>query len=159
MSDSVQPHRWQPTRLCRPWDSPGKNTGVGCHFLLQQRGLLPLSLDRLLGGTTGWTFLAIQLWYFLEMPRCLIIHYTFGMLRGFLFFWVGDKKFNFINILLKKWTAVDFREGHGNPLQYSCLENPMDRGAWWATVHGVAKSWTWLKRLSMHTCSWLIILC
>ena len=29
-------------------------------------------------------------------------------------------------------------EGHGNPLQYSCLENPMDRGAWWATVHGVA---------------------
>ena len=35
MSDSVQPHRWQPTRLSRPWDSPGKNTGVGCHFLLQ----------------------------------------------------------------------------------------------------------------------------
>ena len=32
--------------------------------------------------------------------------------------------------------------GHGKPLQYSCLENPMDRGAWWATVHGVAKSWT-----------------
>ena len=32
-------------------------------------------------------------------------------------------------------------EGNGNPLQYSCLENPMDRGAWWATVHGVAKSW------------------
>jgi len=35
MSDSVQPHRQQPTRLPRPWDSPGKNTGVGCHFLLQ----------------------------------------------------------------------------------------------------------------------------
>ena len=35
MSDSVQPHKWQPTRLPRPWDSPGKNTGVGCHFLLQ----------------------------------------------------------------------------------------------------------------------------
>ena len=35
MSDSVQPHRWQPTRLPGPWDSPGKNTGVGCHFLLQ----------------------------------------------------------------------------------------------------------------------------
>ena len=35
--------------------------------------------------------------------------------------------------------------GHGNPLQYSCLENPMDRGAWWATVHSVAKSWTRLK--------------
>ena len=35
MSDSVRPHRRQPTRLHRPWDSPGKNTGVGCHFLLQ----------------------------------------------------------------------------------------------------------------------------
>ena len=35
MSDSVGPHRQQPTRLPRPWDSPGKNTGVGCHFLLQ----------------------------------------------------------------------------------------------------------------------------
>ena len=35
MSDYVRPHRRQPTRLCRPWDSPGKNTGVGCHFLLQ----------------------------------------------------------------------------------------------------------------------------
>ena len=35
MSDSVWPHRWQPTRLPCPWDSPGKNTGVGCHFLLQ----------------------------------------------------------------------------------------------------------------------------
>ena len=36
----------------------------------------------------------------------------------------------------------------GNPLQYSCLENTMDRGGWWATVPGVAKSWTRLKRLS-----------
>ena len=35
VSDSVWPHRRQTTRLCRPWDSPGKNTGVGCHFLLQ----------------------------------------------------------------------------------------------------------------------------
>src|SRR5574340_946770 len=35
MSDSVRPHRWQPTRLSHPWDSPGKNAGVGCHFLLQ----------------------------------------------------------------------------------------------------------------------------
>ena len=35
VSDSVRPHRWQPTRLPCPWDSSGKNTGVGCHFLLQ----------------------------------------------------------------------------------------------------------------------------
>ena len=39
-------------------------------------------------------------------------------------------------------------EGHGNPLQYACLENPMDRGTWRVTVHRVAKSGTQLKRLS-----------
>ena len=38
--------------------------------------------------------------------------------------------------------------GHGNPLYYSCLENPIDRGAWWATVHRVTQTWTWLKGLS-----------
>ena len=36
-------------------------------------------------------------------------------------------------------------EGNGNPLQYSCLENPIDREAWWATVHGVLKNWTQLN--------------
>ena len=40
--------------------------------------------------------------------------------------------------------------GYSYPLQYSCLENPMNRGAWWATVHGVAKSQTWLKWFSTH---------
>ena len=45
------------------------------------------------------------------------------------------------------------RAGHGNPLQYSCLENPVDRGAWWATVHRVTKGQTWLKRLSTHLCT------
>ena len=44
--------------------------------------------------------------------------------------------------------------GHGNPLQYSCLENPMDRGAWRAMVLRVTKSWTQLKRLSRHHASW-----
>ena len=38
--------------------------------------------------------------------------------------------------------------GQGNPLQYACLENPLDRGAWWATVHRILKSWTQLKQLS-----------
>ena len=44
-------------------------------------------------------------------------------------------------------------DGNGNPLQYSCLENPMDRGAWWATVHGVAKSWTRLNDFTFFLCS------
>ena len=41
--------------------------------------------------------------------------------------------------------------GNGTPLQYSCLENFMDRGAWQGTIHGVAKNWTWLKQLSTHS--------
>ena len=41
-----------------------------------------------------------------------------------------------------------FGEGNGNPLQCSCLENPRDRGAWWAAIYGVAQSRSWLKRLS-----------
>ena len=45
-----------------------------------------------------------------------------------------------------------FGEGNGNPLQYSCLENPVDRAAWWAAVHRVAQSRTQLKQLSMHAC-------
>ena len=55
---------------------------------------------------------------------------------GFIF----NISFNFIQY---------FREGNGNPLQYSCLENPMDGGAWQATVHGVTQSWT---QLSMYVC-------
>ena len=55
-------------------------------------------------------------------------------------------------------------KGHGNPLQYSCVENPMDRGAWWAIVHWVTNSRTQLKRLSMqpslwsisHICTWIL---
>ena len=41
-------------------------------------------------------------------------------------------------------------EGHGNPFQYSCLENPMDRGTWWATVHRVTKNQTQPEQLRMH---------
>ena len=44
-------------------------------------------------------------------------------------------------------------EGNGNPLQYSCLENPIDRGAWWATALRVTNSQTHLKLLSMHSCT------
>ena len=49
--------------------------------------------------------------------------------------------------------------GHGNPLQYSCLENPMDRGAWWATVHRVTKSWARLKQLGTHARVLFYFLC
>ena len=47
---------------------------------------------------------------------------------------------------------TSYGEGNGNPLQYSCLENPMDRGAWWATVHGVTKSRTRLSDFCVCVC-------
>ena len=48
---------------------------------------------------------------------------------------------NFLMLSLG-FSMYSMGEGNGNPLQYSCLENPMDGGAWWAAVHGVVKSWT-----------------
>ena len=60
----------------------------------------------------------------------------------------GDARDTGLNPLLGRYLGV----GHGNPLQYSYLEIPLDRGAWWATVHRVTQSWTWLKQLSMHAC-------
>ena len=50
------------------------------------------------------------------------------------------------------WVGRSPRGGHSTPLQYSFLEYPVDKGAWQATVHGVAESWTWLKQLSTHAC-------
>ena len=55
MSDSVWPYRQQPTRLPRPWDSPGKNTGVGCHFLLQCINVKVKLLSRVWLLATPWT--------------------------------------------------------------------------------------------------------
>ena len=55
MSDSVRPHRWQPTRLPHPWDSPGKNTGVGCHCLLQYMKVKVKSLSHVWLLVTPWT--------------------------------------------------------------------------------------------------------
>ena len=48
------------------------------------------------------------------------------------------------------WVGGSPGEGHGNPIQYSCLQNSIDKRAWWATVHVVAKRWTQLEQLSIH---------
>ena len=56
----------------------------------------------------------------------------------------------FLNLLMETCRGKIVGDGNGIPLQYSCLENPMDRGAWWAAVHGVAQSQTWIQQLSMH---------
>ena len=134
MSDSVRPHGLQPTRLLHPWDSPGKNTGAGCHFLLQcvkvkseievLQSCLTCSnpMDCSLPGSS--------------------IHGIFpGKSTG-----VGCHCLLHHMVLVVKnppANAGDIRdmgmipgserypgEGNGNPLQYSCLKNPMNRGAW-----------------------------
>ena len=64
--------------------------------------------------------------------------------------WATRVTLNFKVIASIPWSGRSPRGGHGNPLQYSCLENPMDRGAWWATVQRAAKSRTQLKWLSTH---------
>ena len=60
-------------------------------------------------------------------------------------------KWHLIVILIFISLIISDGEGNGNPLQYSCLENPMDGGAWWAAIHGVEKSWTRLSNWSELT--------
>ena len=70
----------------------------------------------------------------------------------------GDKRDTGLILELERSPGV----GNGNPLQYSCLENPIDRGARLATVHGVAKSWMWLSTQVTCTCThtpWSLPLC
>ena len=62
-----------------------------------------------------------------------------------------------MHIFMAIWYSLRraFREGNGNPLQYSCLETPRDEGAWWAAVHGVAQNRTRQKGLSSSSSSYL----
>ena len=125
MSDSVRPHRRQPTRLPRPWDSPGKNTGVGCHFLLQRmkvksesevtqscltlRDPMDCSLP---GSSAAFSKSSLNIWKFtfhvLLKPGLENLEHYFTS--------VWDENLSFLTCLIG--------EGNGTPLQYSCLENP-----------------------------------
>ena len=147
----MRPHRWQPTRLPRPWDSPGKNTGVGCHFLLQCMKVKSESEVAQSCPTLS------------DLMDCSLpgssIHGIFqaGVLEWGCHCLLCSCVLWFINYLLcvrGSWAGIEHssREVNGNPLQYSCLENPVDRGAWWAAVHRVAQSRTRLKWVSMHAC-------
>ena len=60
-------------------------------------------------------------------------------------------------LLLGRQVMTNLGEGNGNPLQYSCLENPRGEGVWWAAIYGVAQSWTRLKRLSSSSSSMQMI--
>ena len=144
VSDCLQLHGLQPPRLLCPQNFPGKNTVVGCHFLLHGIFL-----------TQGSNSLHLLHW---QADSFLIHHlrspFTFGSELTYLF---GDfpggsdskaSAYNAGDLCLTPGSGRSPGEGHGNPLQYSCLENPMDRGVWEATVHGVTKSRT---RLSNFT--------
>ena len=126
VSDSLQPHGLQPTRLLCPWDFPGKNTGVGCHFLLQGIFLTQGSKSAVSPALAGGFFTTAP-------PGKPLLTVS------------SDGKESACNAGCQDLILGLGRcpgEGNGNPLQYSCLENPMDRGAWRAIVHGVAKSRT-----------------
>ena len=120
MSDSVRPHRQKPTRLLHPWDSPGKNIGVGCHFLPQCRKvksesavaqLCPTHSDPLDRSPPGSSVHGIFQARVLEsLP------------------W-GRKESDKTERLHFHFSLSCIGEGNGNPLQCSCLENPRDRGA------------------------------
>ena len=86
MPDSVRPHRWQPTRLPRPWDSPGKNTGVGCHFPspMHESEKWKWSCSVVSDSATPWTaayqappsigFSRQQYWSWVSLPSPKIWH-------------------------------------------------------------------------------------
>ena len=123
VSSTLRPHGPQPAAC--PWDFPGKNTGMGCHPLLQ--GIV-------LTQGLNWCFLCLLLCrQILALPtgsdgkESACSAGDLGSIPG-----LGQSP----------------GERHGIPLQYSRLENPMDRGPQQATVHGVAKTWT---RLSHFT--------
>ena len=111
---TLQLHRRQPTRLLRPWDFPGKSTGVNCHCLLR--------LMR--AWATNSSILGLSLVAQLVKNLPAMQKTCLGLIPG-----LGRSP----------------GERNGNPLQCSCLENPRDRGDWWAAVYGVAQSRTRLK--------------
>ena len=126
MFDSVRPHRWQPTRLPCPWDSPGKNTRVGCHFLLQ---CMKVKSESEVAQSCPTLSDPMDC-----SPPGSSIH---GLFQARVLEWVAIA-----------FSEVLYYQIRFLPLQGSCLENLRDRGAWWAAIYGVTQSRTQLKQLS-----------
>ena len=124
-SDSLQPHGLPLAKLFCPWDFPGKNTGVDCRFLFH--GIFPTqesnpNLLCLLHWQADFFFFLIT-----APPR-----------KPFVYMPISNPSLC-ISMVICLYLYLYFGKGNDNPLQYSCLENSMDRGAWRATVHGVAR--------------------
>ena len=146
----------KPSRFLHPWDFPGKNTGVGYHFLLQifqiqQPNLDSLQCRRILQSSEPPGKPA-----FLRHSNCVVsmLNGTEIQKRGHKMYMHGvfpggsdgiESTCNAGDSGLIPRLGRSPGEGNGNPLQYSCLENPMDRGGWPATVHRVTKSQTGLS--------------
>ena len=155
-----------PARLQCPWDSSGKNTGVGCHALLQRVFMTQGSNLHLLHLLCVCTHIYTPV----GLPGGLVIKNLLAMQKTQktrVQFSVGRTHIHIYVVALvaknSPASAGDLGDaglipglerlpggGCGNPLQYSCLENPMGRGAWRATVQRVAMSQTCLKQLSTH---------
>ena len=170
MSDSVRPHRWQPTRLPCPWDSPSKNTGVGCHFLLQcmkvksesevAQSCLTLSNPMHCsppGSSVHGIFQA-------RVLEWVAIAFSANQLYWLaIWLWIFIIGGSLVAQLVKNPPAMQetlvWFLGQEDPLEEGMSTHssilawriPMDRGAWWATVHGVAKSWTWPSDWEQHS--------
>ena len=133
ISDSRWPHG-----LYSSWNSPGQNTGVGSCSLLQR--IFPTQ-----GSNPGLLHCRRLLYQLSHQgnPRILQpIHKTGSSLSQLRH---KGSACNAGDLGLIPGSERSPGEGNGNPLQYSCLENPMDRGVWWATVHGVAETRTRLS--------------
>ena len=137
VSNSLQPHGLQPARFLCLWNSPGKNTGVNSHSLLL--GIFPTQgLNPGLLHCRQSTYHSHFIGFIQEFIFSLLLCFPGASDHKESACSAGDPDF-----ILGSGRSPG--EGNGNPLQYSCLENPMDRGAWQATVHGVAKNWTQLN--------------
>ena len=133
MSNSVRPHGMQPTRLLHPWDSPGKNTGVGCHFLLQCMKVksesevtqsCPTRSDPMDCSPPGSSVHGIL--------QATVLEWV-PLLRHHMLLVVKNPPANTGDIRDTGMIPGSGRspgEGNGNPLQYACLDNLIDSGDW-----------------------------
>ena len=151
VSDSLQFYGLQPTRLHCPWDSPGKNARVSCHALLQgiflTQGLNPCLLHLLHWRAGSLPLVPPGKPKNFILPSCFpkSSTHSFSPPLGNVL-QVTKQRTGMLQILVMP--SLRSGEGNGIPLQHSCLENPMDGGAWQATVHGVTKSQTQLSDLT-----------
>ena len=153
MSDSVQPETAAHQAPC-PWDSPGKNIGVGCHFFLQcmkvksesevtqSCSTLSDSMDCSLPGSSlhGIFHPRVLEWGAIGSPLVPGKSHGRRSLEG-CSPW-GCWGLDTTERLHFHFSLSRFGEGNGNPLQCSCLENPRDGGAWWAAIYGVVRLWS-----------------